>query len=114
MRFQRKLLGVFALTVLVSVGGVAWLISYFARRSFEQASEQRTAALVERFNRELGNRGAAVERRVESIAGGEVAARMALSLNQGSPDYGAYLNEAKTLAESQQLDFLEFVDEQGT
>ncbi len=44
----------------------------------------------------------------------ESTTRMALALSHGSPDYGAYLNEARTIADSQQLDFLEFVDSQGT
>ncbi len=39
---------------------------------------------------------------------------MALALSRGSPDYGAYLNEARAVADDQQLDFLEFVDGQGT
>jgi signal transduction histidine kinase len=39
---------------------------------------------------------------------------MALALSRGSPDYGTFLNEARTIADSQQLDFLEFVDSQGT
>jgi signal transduction histidine kinase len=38
---------------------------------------------------------------------------MALALNHGNPDYGVYLNQAKTVAESQRLNFLEFVDSEG-
>jgi two-component system, NtrC family, nitrogen regulation sensor histidine kinase NtrY len=114
MKFRRKLLAVFALTVFLCVTAVAWLISYFARRNFEQASERRSAALVERFNREFIGIGSSVARRVESIASGETAVRMAISMNQGPPDYGAYLEDAKTLAQAQQLDFLEFIDQQGT
>ena len=49
-----------------------------------------------------------------AIAASEGTTRMALALSHGSPDYGAYLNEAKTMADNQQLDFLEFVDSQGT
>jgi len=114
MIFRRKLLAVFAITVFLSVTSVAWLTSYFARRSFEQATEKRTATLVDQFRREFTRRGKAVEHRIETIASGDAAARVALSLNQGSPDYGAYLNEAKILADAQQLDFLEFTDDQGT
>jgi two-component system, NtrC family, nitrogen regulation sensor histidine kinase NtrY len=114
MKLRRKLLAVFALTVFLCVTTVAWLISYFARRNFEQASERRSAALVERFDREFSSVGSNVARRVESIASGETAVRMAISMNQGPPDYGAYLEDAKTLAQAQQLDFLEFIDEQGT
>jgi two-component system nitrogen regulation sensor histidine kinase NtrY len=39
---------------------------------------------------------------------------MALALSRGSTDSGAYVNEAKVVADNQQLDFLEFVDNRGT
>jgi two-component system nitrogen regulation sensor histidine kinase NtrY len=114
MIFRRKLLTVFALTVLVSVVAVAWSISSLTRRAFEKANEERSAALVAQFRREFHRRGEEVAHRVENIAASEVTTRMALALSHGSPDYGAYLNEARTIADNQQLDFLEFVDSQGT
>ncbi|HXM63500.1 MAG TPA: ATP-binding protein [Terriglobales bacterium] len=113
MMLRRKLLAVFALTVLVSVTAVAWSISLLTRRAFEKTNEERTAALVAQFRRDFNRRSEEVARRVEAVASSEEATRMALALSHGSPDYGAYLNEAKTIAESQQLDFLEFVDSQG-
>ena len=114
MIFRRKLLAVFALTVLVSVVAVAWSISSLTRRAFEKANEERTAALVAQFRREFNRRGEEVVHRVETIAASEGTTRMALALSHGSPDYGAYLNEARTIADNQQLDFLEFIDSQGT
>lgn len=111
---RRKLFAVFAITVLVSVTAVAWSISLLARRAFEKANEERTAALVGQFRREFNRRGEEVARCVDAIAAGEAATRMALALSHSSPDYSEYLNEARTIAESQQLDFLEFVDNQGT
>ena len=114
MIFRRKLLAVFALTVLVSVAAVAWSISSLTRRAFEKASEERAAALVAQFRREFNRRGEEVAHRVETIAASESTTRMALALSHGSPDYGAYLNEAKTIADNQQLDFLEFIDSQAT
>ena len=114
MILRRKLLAVFALTVLVSVTAVAWSISLLARRAFEKTNEERTAALVAQFRREFNRRGEEIARRVEAVASSDSATRMALALSHGSPDYGAYLNEAKGIAESQQLDFLEFVDSDGT
>jgi two-component system nitrogen regulation sensor histidine kinase NtrY len=114
MMFRRKLLVVFALTVLVSVAAVAWSISSLTRRAFEKANEERSAALVAQFRREFNRRGEEVTRRVESITASEGTTRMALALSRGSPDYGTFLNEARTIADNQQLDFLEFVDSQGT
>jgi signal transduction histidine kinase len=114
MIFRRKLLAVFALTVLVSVAAVSWAISSFTRKAFEKADEERASALLAQFRREFNRRGEDVAHRVETIAASEGTTRMALAANRPSPDYGAYLAEAKTVADSQQLDFLEFIDTQGT
>jgi two-component system, NtrC family, nitrogen regulation sensor histidine kinase NtrY len=114
MMFRRKLLAVFALTVFLSVATVAVIVSAMTRRSFERANTTSTAALVAQFRREFSRRGEEVVHRVETIAASETTTRMALKLSHGTPDYGAYLNEAKSLADNQQLDFLDFVDSQGT
>jgi two-component system nitrogen regulation sensor histidine kinase NtrY len=114
MKFRRKLLAVFALTVFLSVATVALIVSAMTRRSFERANSESTAALVAQFRREFNRRGEEVVQRVETVAASDSATRMALKLSHGAPDYGAYLDDAKSLAENQQLDFLEFVDSQGT
>jgi two-component system nitrogen regulation sensor histidine kinase NtrY len=114
MRFRRKLLAVFALTVFLSVATVALIVSAMTRRSFERANADSTTALIAQFRREFNRRGEDVAHRVETIASSETTTRMALRLSHGTPDYGAYLDEARSLAENQQLDFLEFVDSQNT
>ena len=114
MRFRRKLLLVFALTILVCVATVAWIISALVRHTFAKADERGTVALVTQFRREFDRRGEDVVRRVEAVATSEAAIRMAASLSRGPADYGAYLNEAKATAETEQLDFLEFVDRERT
>ena len=114
MSFRRRLLLLFALAITLSVAAVTWSISAITRRAFERADEQRTVALVSEFHNEFHRRGDEVVQRVEAVASTEAATRMALSLTRDSPDYGAYLGEAKNLADNQQLDFLEFVDNQGT
>ncbi len=114
MGFQRKLLTVFALTVFLSVAAVTAIVSSVTRRAFERAEEDRTAALVAQFRREFSRRGDEVVRDVSAIASSEVATRMGLTLGHGTPDYGAFLNVAKNIAGDQQLDFLEFVDSEGT
>ncbi|MGH9547192.1 MAG: ATP-binding protein [Terriglobales bacterium] len=114
MSFRRKLLLVFALTVFLSVGAVTWIVSSVTRRVFERANEDQTTALIAQFRREFSRRGEEVVRRVETVAGSDAAIRMALAVSRGSTDYGAYVNEAKSLADNQQLDFLEFVDNRGT
>ena len=114
MSFRRKLLLVFSLTVFVSVATVAWVVSVFTRRTLERASDERTATLVAQFHREFARRGEDVVRRVEAIAASEAALRIALALNRGAPDYATFLSEAKALADAQQLDFLQLIDDQGT
>jgi two-component system, NtrC family, nitrogen regulation sensor histidine kinase NtrY len=114
LSFRRKLLLVFALTVFLCVGAVTWIVSAVTRRAFERANEDQTATLVAQFRREFNRRGEEVAHQVETIAGSEAATRMALAVSRGSSDYGAFVNEAKTLADNQRLDFLEFVDSRGT
>jgi two-component system, NtrC family, nitrogen regulation sensor histidine kinase NtrY len=112
--FRRKLLLVFALTVFFSVTAVAFLVSLVTRRAFDRLNEERTAALVSQFQREFNRHANEVVRRVEAIAGSEAATRMALAISHGATEHAGFLNEAGPIAESQQLDFLEFVDGAGT
>jgi two-component system, NtrC family, nitrogen regulation sensor histidine kinase NtrY len=118
MTFRRKLLAVFALTVVLSVGAVAGLVLALTRNAFEKAEDQRTAALNTQFQREFSRRGEDVARRVEAIAGSDSAGRMATALSGTSSvtsqNSAEYFDLAKSMAESHQLDFLEFLDEHGT
>jgi two-component system, NtrC family, nitrogen regulation sensor histidine kinase NtrY len=114
MRFRNKLLLAFALTIFLCVAAAAWIATTLARRTFEKADGQRTSALVTQFRREFDRRGDEVARRVAEIAQSDTAIRMSISVSQAPPDYAAFLNEAQTIAQSQQLDFLEFVDRDGT
>jgi len=112
--FRRKLLAVFALTVFLSVAAVAWLVSAVTRRAFDRSEDERTAALVTQFRREFNRQGEEVARRVEAIAVSEGVSRMALALNRAPADSGPYFELAKAMAENSQLDFLEFVESDGT
>ncbi len=114
MMFRRKLLAVFALTVFLSVAAVAWLVSEVTRRAFARSDDERTAALVTQFRHEFNRQGDEVERRVESIARSEAVNRMALALSHAPADSGPYFELAKSMAENNQLDFLEFVASDGT
>ena len=114
MMFRRKLLGVFALTVFLSVAAVAWLVSAVTRRAFDRSEDERTAALVTQFRREFSRQGEDVARRVEAIAVSEAASRMAMALNKRPADPGPFFELAKATAENSQLDFLEFVESDGT
>jgi signal transduction histidine kinase len=118
MTFRRKLLAIFALTVFVSVGAVAWLVLALTRNAFEKNEEQRRAALITQFQREFKRRGDEVAARTEAIANSEAVSRMAAALNGAtsgnSSNSAEYFELAKSVAESHQLDFLEFLDGRGT
>lgn len=114
MTFRKKLLAVFALTVFLSVAGVALLVQLVTRNAFEKAENDRTAALVAQFQHEFTRRGEDVARKVESIAATDPVNRMAAALNGTAADSAEYFDLARTMAESHQLDFLELLDWRGT
>jgi two-component system, NtrC family, nitrogen regulation sensor histidine kinase NtrY len=114
MSFRRKLLGVFALTVFLSVAAVALLVSAVARRAFDHSEDERSMALVTQFRREFTRQGDEVVRRVQAVVAAEAATRMAAALNRAQADAGPYFESAKAAAEGNRLDFLEFVQSDGT
>ena len=114
MSFRRRLLLLFALTVLLSVAAVTLIISTWTRRAFDHANDERTAALVRQFHREFQNHGEDVSRRIQSIAAGADANRMLVAAAQRVPDYSPFLDTAQVIAQTQRLDFLEFADDHGT
>ncbi len=114
MMFRRKLLAVFALTVFLSVAAVAFLVSAVTRRAFDRSENERTSALVTQFRREFISQGESVTHRVEAIASSDAADRMASALNRKPADSGPYFESARAAAENSQLDFLEFVESDGT
>ncbi len=114
MIFRRKLLAVFALTVFLSVAAVAGLVLAVTRRAFEKSEDERTTALVAQFQREFNRQGEDIARRVDTIAASEPVSRMAITLSGPAADSAGYFDLARSMADSHQLDFLEFVDEHGT
>jgi two-component system nitrogen regulation sensor histidine kinase NtrY len=114
MSFRAKLLLFFTLTLVAAVAGVAWGVSVYTRRAFEQFDRQRTAALLAQFRREFAQRGDEVARRVQGIADAEATLRMAIDLNRPQADPSQYYNDARAIAQTQQLDFLDIVADDGT
>ena len=112
--FRRKLLSGFALTVFLSVAAVAFLVSAVTRRAFDRTENERTSALVSQFRREFNRQGETVAKGIGTIAESETASRMALALSRVPADSGPYFELAKTTADNNQLDFLEFAESDGT
>ncbi len=114
MSFRKKLLLLFAATVLLCVAVISASVCSTIRRSFEQADQDRANAVAAQFRSEFQRRGSEVARKVEAVAASEPVQRIALDINRGATDSGEYVGKARTLAGQQQLDFLELVDNRGT
>src|SRR6267378_4916780 len=114
MSFRKRLLLLFAATVLLCVAVISASVYSTIRRSFEQANQDRANAIAAQFRSEFQRRGLDVVRKIESVAAGETVQHMALEINRGVTDSGEYVSAAHTLAGQQQLDFLEVVDNRGT
>jgi signal transduction histidine kinase len=114
MSLRRRLLVLFALTVLVSVAAVTLIVSAMTRHAFDRANDQRTAALVGQFRREFTRRGDEVSRKIKALTATSESSRIAVAAAHPVPDYSIFLDDAQVIAEAQQLDFLEFADDRGT
>src|SRR5271157_2471544 len=114
MSFRKKLLLLFAATVLLCVAVISVSVYSTIRRSFEQADRERANAVAAQFRSQFQQRGLEIARKVESVAASETVQHIALDMNRGSADAGDYVSLARTLAGQQQLDFLELVDNHGS
>ena len=112
MSLRQKLLLLFSLTVAAAVAAVAWTVLVRIRQVFEKRDQEETALFVSQFQREFQHRSADVAGAVDRIAGQEHVRSMAFELVQ-SNDAAPFLNEAQSLAQDAQLDFLEIVGPDG-
>jgi signal transduction histidine kinase len=113
MSFRAKLMLFFVVTIVAAVSMVAWGVSIYTRRAFEEFDRQRTDALVAQFHREYAQRGDEIAHRVQSIADAEATLRMAMDLNRPQADASQYYNDARAIAQSLQLDFVDIVADDG-
>jgi signal transduction histidine kinase len=112
MNLRQKLLLLLSLTVAAVVVAVAWTVQVSIRQVFEQRDQQETALFVSQFQREFQHRSGEVAAAVDHMAASERLHSMAFSLAH-SGDSSLYVNEAQTLAQESQLDFLEIVGPDG-
>lgn len=113
MSFRTKVFLIFLITVLASVSLVAYGVTYYTQRSFEQMDAQRTDALVNQFKKEFAQRGEMVVQQVENITNSDVTVRMVLDLSRPNTDTSIYIHDANGAAQSHNLDFVEFVNSDG-
>jgi two-component system, NtrC family, nitrogen regulation sensor histidine kinase NtrY len=111
--FRSKLFWVFTIALLLSVGVIAAGVTVVARRAFDELNRQHSEALVAQFEGEFQRRGQDVVHRVQGIADAEGTVRMAIDLSRPKADVSVYVNDARGVSQSHQLDFLDFVATDG-
>jgi two-component system, NtrC family, nitrogen regulation sensor histidine kinase NtrY len=112
--FRTKLLIVFLLALLSSVGVIAVGVTIVARRAFDTLNQHYSDALVGQFEREVDRRKQNIANRVQGIADAEATVRMAIDLSRPQADVSVYVNDARGVSQSHQLDFLDFVANDGS
>jgi signal transduction histidine kinase len=112
--FRTKLLVVFVLALLSSVGVIAVGVTIVARRAFDTLNQQYSDALVGQFEREVDRHRQGIANRVQGVADAEATVRMAIDLSRPQADVSVYVNDAHGVAESHQLDFVDFVANDGS
>jgi signal transduction histidine kinase len=107
--FRTRLLVIFTLAVVVSVGLVEVLVSGSTRQAFEGVEAQRVDALVAQFQKEFDRRREEIVRAVNGIAGSDTLSAIATSA-----DFSSYYDAAQDLASAHGLKLLELVAGDGT
>ena len=114
MSFRTKLFLVFLITVLASVSLVAYGVTHYTQAAFEESDAQRSEALVLQFNKEYAQRGDEIARQVKNITDAEITLKVAIDLAGARPDQSLYVHDAAGAAQDHGLDFVEFVNWDGT
>src|SRR5262249_4831254 len=109
MTFRTRLLLIFTLALVASVGLVEWLVLANTREAFEHAASQRVDALGAQFRKEFDRRRAEIAGAIQGIAGSDALLHIAIA-----PDPSIYHEEAAAIAKSRGLDLLQFVAADGT
>jgi signal transduction histidine kinase len=112
--FRAKLFLIFLFTVLASVSVVAYGVTHYTRAAFEEGDTERTEALVSQFNKEFEQRGDGMVQQVENVANGEITLKVAIDLARPNADQSLYVHDANGIAQDHGLDFVEFVNWDGT
>lgn len=114
MSFRTKLFLIFLITVLASVSMVAYGVTYYTQQAFEEMDAQRSKALVAQFNQEFAQSGETIVQQVENVANADITLRMALDLARQNADTSLYVHDANGAAQDHGLDFVEFVNGDGS
>jgi len=107
--FRSKLFINFILALLLSVALIAIGVTLITRQAFSQLNREHSEALLAQFQREFIRRGDEVLHRVKGIAEEQATTLMAVDLSRPNSDVSVYVNDARGVSQSHQLDFLDFV-----
>jgi two-component system nitrogen regulation sensor histidine kinase NtrY len=114
MSFRNKIFLIFLTTVLASVSLVTYGVTHYTQRAFEQQDAQRTEALVAQFKKEFEQRKEVVVQQVENVLNSDQTVHMAIDLARPNADSSIFLHDANGAAQTYNLDFVEFVNTDGT
>ncbi len=114
MTFRSKLFVNFILALMVSVALIAVGVTLISRRAFDQLNREHTDALIRQFLQEFDRRKDEVQHRVKGIAEEQATCAMAVDLSRPNSDVSMYVNDARGVSQSHQLDFLDFVGNDGS
>jgi two-component system, NtrC family, nitrogen regulation sensor histidine kinase NtrY len=112
--FRTKLFLLFMIALLLSVGIVAVGVTAVTRRAFQDSNRAHSEALVAQFEREFDRHKQDIVHRVQGVADAEATVRMAIDLSRPKADVSVYVNDAHGVSASHQLDFLDFVGDDGS
>jgi two-component system nitrogen regulation sensor histidine kinase NtrY len=114
MSFRTKIFLIFLATVLACVSLVAYGVTRYTRAAFEERDAQQTEALVAQFRKEFAQRGDQIVQQVKNIADADITLRVAIDLARPNSDQSLFVHDATGAAQTQGLDFVEFVNSDGT
>jgi len=112
--FRSKLFAMFMIALLLSVAIVGGGVAIVTRRAFQDSNREHSEALVAQFEREFDRHKQDIVHRVQGIADAEATVRMAIDLSRPKADVSVYVNDARGVSQSHQLDFLDFVADDGS
>ena len=114
MTFRTKLFLLFMIALLLSVGIVVVGVTTVTRRAFQDSNGAHSEALVAQFEREFDRHKQDIVHRVQGVADAEATVRMAIDLSRPKADVSVYVNDARGVSASHQLDFLDFASDDGS
>jgi two-component system nitrogen regulation sensor histidine kinase NtrY len=112
--FRSKLFVNFVLALLASVAIIAVAVTLISRKAFDQLNRDHTIATIKQFQVEFDRRKTEVQHRVKGIAEEQETTAMAVDLSRPNSDVSVYVNDAHGVSQSHQLDFLDFVGNDGS